>query len=77
MRQILSGWYLDERAWVVAPVVAWMVAYLVLTVVLMIRRRRVMGLTSAARELGVGWRVTFALAVIWLAGWAIYLTVTG
>lgn len=77
MRRILSGWHLDERAWVVAPLVLWMAAFIALTVFLMIRRRRVMGMMAAARGLGWGWRISFLLAVVWLVGWAIWLTVMG
>ena len=40
VRRVFSSWYLDKRAWIVAPLAMWMLAYLVVAVVTMIVQRR-------------------------------------
>ncbi len=75
LRRILSGWYLDERAWVVAPLALWMLAYLVGALVTMIARRRAMSPRAFGRQLGPVWKLTFVAAVLWLVGWSVWLTV--
>jgi hypothetical protein len=77
LRRIFSGWYLDERAWVVAPLALWMLAYLVVALVTMIVRRRPVSMRGFVRELGLWWKVSFAAAVVWLVGWSVWLTVGG
>lgn len=76
MRRLFSGWYRGEHAWIVAPLALWLAAYLVWVVVLMIRRRRMIGMFAAARQLGWPWKVSFAAAVVWLVGWAVWLAMS-
>lgn len=76
LRRLFSGWHLDERAFVVAPLALWLLAFLFRAAYLMAIRRRVMSRGHVVRELGPAWKVTFVLAVAWLIGCAIWLTFT-
>lgn len=77
MRQIFREWNWDERTLAVGPLALWIAAFLVWSLVLMVRRRRWRSPAGAARELGVGWKASFVVVVAWLVGCSVWLTVTG
>lgn len=75
MQRIFSGWHLGERAWVAAPLAIWIAAYLLFALGTMVVRRRPVSIHGFVRELGLWWKVSFAAAAVWLAGWSVWLTV--
>lgn len=77
MRRIFNGWHLGEQAWVVAPLAVWMATFLVFAVGTMIVQRRPMSPRGFARSLGLGWKLSFLAAVLWLVGGSVWLTVSG
>jgi hypothetical protein len=77
LRRIFSNWHLDERAWVVAPLAIWFVAFLIHAVWQMTRQKRVLNRRQVVHSLGRFWSLTFLAAVLWLVGWSIGLTLTG
>jgi len=76
VRIIFTNWYESPTAWVVAPMAVWIGAYLLFAIGTMIRRRRMYGPWSLIRELGTGWRIAFALSLVWLVGSSVWLAVT-
>ena len=75
MRRIFSEWFKDERAFVVAPLALWILALIVWSLVTMVRTRRLRGPGAGLRNMGIGWKLSFAAAVVWLVGWSVWLTV--
>jgi hypothetical protein len=75
MRRIFSDWSWDERALVAGPLALWIAAFLLWSIVLMVRGGRMRGPMAAARQLGMGWKVSFVAVAAWLVGWALWLTV--
>ena len=77
MRRIFQEWGWDERALASGPLALWIAAFLVWSIVRMVRGGRMRSPLAAARNLGAGWRISFFAAVVWLVGCAVWLTVAG
>lgn len=71
MRRIFSDWMENEQAWIVAPFVLWLIAYVAYVAFRMLRDRRVYGPYSFASQLGPVWKWSFVAALIWLIGGAV------
>ncbi len=73
MRNLFSDWFRGDYAWVIAPLGVWMVAWLLNTLVQMIRRRRLLHPLFGDRQAGWVWKATFLAVVVWGVGWTIWL----
>lgn len=71
MRRIFSDWAQGEYAWIIAPLAIWMTAWLVNTVILMIRRRRWLHPMRGDGQAGWIWKGTFLAAVAWMVVWLV------
>lgn len=73
MRGLFSDWFRGEYAWVIAPLAIWMAAWLLNTIVLMIRRKQLLHPLLGDRQAGWIWKGTFLAAAGWALVWVVVL----